>query len=207
MTTTGGIASFAMSSLRRSPAHRRAQALPFSPRGLRHSHITIRNRLDPPCPIRARRQGRARFAGCSFHSQALTPPRGSGSWFSWSLLREAGPQGRLPAAKTMATLRRIGAAQSPRSGRSTAEQPRSGLTATGRCGPGLKMCESRSLAGEGGRRSRPDEGAARPLPSNPSSAGGEGRVSGPDSRSPAGSGGSSGASLACGGRDMRPSAA
>ena len=67
-------------------------------------------------------------------SQALTPPRGSGSRFSWSLLREVGPAGRLRSAKTMDVLRRIGAAQSPRSGQSKAEQPRSGLTAMGRCG-------------------------------------------------------------------------
>ena len=29
-------------------------------------------------------------------SQALTPPRGSGSWFSWSLLSEAGPRADFP---------------------------------------------------------------------------------------------------------------
>jgi hypothetical protein len=83
-------------------------------------------------------------------SQALTPPRGSGSWFSWSLLREVGPAGRLRSAKTMDALRRIGAAQSPRSGRSIAEQPRSGLTATGQCGRQPEMCECHSPAcGEG----------------------------------------------------------
>ena len=81
--------------------------------------------------------------------QALTPPRGSGSWLSWSLLSEAGPQGRLPAAKTMDALRRIGAAQSLRSGRSIAEQPRSGLTAMGQCGRQPEMCEGRSERGRG----------------------------------------------------------
>ena len=72
---------------------------------------------------------------------------------------QAGPAGRLRSAKIMEALRHIGPAQSPRSGRSAAEQPRSGLTATGRCGRRpTKMCECRSpLAGEGR-----GEGGARP---------------------------------------------
>ncbi len=34
----------------------------------------------------ARHTCHARFAGCSLRSQTLTPPRGSGCWFPWSLL-------------------------------------------------------------------------------------------------------------------------
>ena len=108
-------------------------------------------------------------------SQALTPPRGSGSWFSWSLLREVGPAGRLRSAKTMDALRRIGAAQSPRSGRSIAQLPRSGLTATGQCGRQPEMCEGRRLAGRGvprpstaaRRRSRSPRSARRLAPHKP----------------------------------------
>ena len=115
------------------------------------SRIRIPYLPGPLCLIRARRQCRARCAGCSLRSQTLTPARGSGSWFPWSLLREAGLPGRLRSAKTMDTKRHVGTAQSPRSGRSAAEQPRSGLTATGRCGRRPKMCESRSP--QGGRES------------------------------------------------------
>ena len=50
-------------------------------------------------------------------------------------------QAAAQAYTTMETMRRIGVAQSPRSGRSAAEQPRSGLTATGRCGRRPEMGE------------------------------------------------------------------
>jgi hypothetical protein len=82
--------------------------------------------LGPLCLIRARRQCRARFAGCSLRSQTLTPARGSGRWFPWSLLREAGPAGRLRPAKAMETTspHRDGAVTAKRAKRSGAAAKR-----------------------------------------------------------------------------------
>jgi len=125
------------SRLRRSHilATARKLALPLylpRPACLPYSHIS--NRRARRCLNRARRQGRARFAGRALARASLDPCARLRLLVSMDFGETSRPAGRLRSPKSMETKRRIGAAQSPRSGRSAAQPPRSGLTATGRCG-------------------------------------------------------------------------
>ena len=86
------------------------------------------------CLTRARRQGQARFAGCSRTLASLDPSARPRPLASMLFADRTGPAGRLRAAKSMEAKCRVGTARSSRSDRSAAEEPRSGLTATGRWG-------------------------------------------------------------------------
>ena len=63
--------------------------------GLQHSHVSAGGHIGP--------SPSSRFAAAAlrFARFAVTAPLRCGQSHPWSLLREAGPQGRLPAAKTM----------------------------------------------------------------------------------------------------------
>jgi hypothetical protein len=138
---------------------------PFSP--LAGAGFTLRNSksswsaVPDPCSasIARRKTGVPSDAlwpgplrGSRARARALTPARGSGSWFPWSLVNGAGPQAGSSHQRPWKQNAASGWRCHPK-GRSAAEQPRSGLTTTGRCGRrpemrdyGSPACEKRGLS-------------------------------------------------------------
>ena len=135
---------------------RRLSAIPSPRLRLWDSHIVIRNRLGPRARsvlgVKATPASRVAPPGSSPGVASLDPSARLGLLVSMALVSE--PARRRLVQQSPWIARRIGAAQSPRSGRSAAEQPRSGLTAMGRCGRRRRCVNVVAASGEKGRCSR-----------------------------------------------------
>jgi hypothetical protein len=104
------------------------------------------------CLIRARRQGQARSTGRALTRASLDSSARLRLSVSMIFVERAGLAAGFARQRSWKQNRRIGAAQSPRSGRSEAQQPRSGLTATIRCGhPRHEVCVAAEQPGCRGR--------------------------------------------------------
>ncbi len=86
------------------------------------------------CLIRARRQGQARSTARALTRASLDACARLRLSASMIFVERAGLAAGFARQRSWKHKRRIGASRSPRSGRSAAQQPRSGLTATVRCG-------------------------------------------------------------------------